>query len=372
MQLVRSFTSSALRPYERGAEFGSHHTDEIARNVAAYRRLFAARATGRFDVEEWARHAWHAIGSQAPWAVEEITGIAHGAGVPVHEIAALNARTELLAIANPTGVLECSTVVSLPPDGSPVACQTWDWYQAMADGWLVWTIPLPDGGEITTLTEHGVLGKIGVGAGGVGVLFNKLHHVADAGGTGGAGGAAEQLGYPLHLLCRRILETAADTAAAVEMARRVRVSASSAVTVVDTAGRAVSLELFPGGTGIAEPIDGLLVRTNHFIAAEGRAGCLAHTIGEGSEIRRRTLLSELAGSPPGSSGPVLEAMHDHADVGGVCAHPDPALEPVLQHATLATVVIDVESRSLRVTPWGPCARHEAATTAADVRTSGRT
>ncbi len=48
-------------------------------------------------------------------------------------------------------------------------------------------------------------------------------------------------------------------------------------------------------------------------------------------------------------------MLDHDEVGGVCAHPDRSMEPVLQHATLATVVVDVANRSLGVSDGGPCA-----------------
>jgi len=360
MPPVRTFTSSVLDPYERGLEFGAHHVDELLRTIAAYREVFRARALGPFDVELWARRAWAAIGDLTPWAVEEIRGIADGADVPVHEIAALNARTELLAIANPTGIPECSAVVSLPPGGHPVAAQTWDWYEAMSDCWLIWTIPFPDGRVVTALTEYGVLAKIGVSSTGLGVLFNKLLHASDA---------LVPLGYPVHLLSRRILETAWDTGEAIGYAKEISVSASSAVSVVDRAGRAASLELFPGGLGVVEPVDGLLVRTNHFDSAAGQPGCLAATVGPGSVIRQDTLRSRLAGPPPDSADEVLDAMHDHAAVGGVCAHVDESLEPALRHATLATVVIDVAQpstqSSLKATVGGPCARES-------LRTSSRT
>ena len=345
--MPRSFTSSVLAPYERGVEFGANQRAQVARTVTAYRSLFRAMATGPFHVPTWGRRAWQAICDQAPWAAEEIRGIADGAGLPVHEIAALNARTELLAVANPAGAPECSAVVALPTGRTPVACQTWDWYQAMSECWLKWTVPLPDGREITTLTEYGVLAKIGVSSAGVGVLFNKLLHASDASGD---------IGYPLHLLSRRILQTAENTDDAVGLAAQASASASSAVTVVDAAGAVASLELFPGGLGVAQPADALLVRTNHFLAADGREGCLATTVGPGSEIRRDTLLSAFADDPPASAEQVLEAMHDHAEVGGVCAHPDPAVEPVLRHATLATAIVDVGERSLGVTAGGPCAR----------------
>ncbi len=348
---MRTFTSSVLEPAERGHELGERHRGDIARTIAAYRRLFAARATRPFDVDLWAERAWATIGELAPAAADEIAGIAEGAKVPVREVAMLNARTELLVVADPTGVsTECSSVVALPGQGRPVAVQTWDWYAAMAADWFVWTIPHPDGHVVRTVTEYGVLGKIGVSSNGVGVLFNMLRHSDDA--------LAEDkgLGFPVHLLSRQILDTARDLDDALAQASGVSTSASTSLTVVDDGGRTASIELFPGGPGVVRPEDGLLVRTNHFVSDEGAPGCLASSIGPGSGMRRTTLLEAFRERSPQGPDSVVAAMHHHAEVGGVCAHPDPAMDPALQHATLATVVLDVAGRELQVTPGGPCAR----------------
>ncbi len=352
---VRTFTSSVLPPYERGVELGERLRTEVAACVDGYRRLFAARASARFDVDLWGERAWDVIADLAPEAAAEIAGIADGADRPVRELAAVNARTELLAVADPAGATECSTVVALAPGRPPVAVQTWDWYAAMADGWLHWTIPHPDGRVVTTVTEVGMLAKVGVNGYGVGVLLNMLHHAADVSEDGGE----PALGYPVHLLSRRILDEAHDLDEAVALATKEQTSASTALTVVQGspgAGRAVSVELFSGGHGLLDPVDGLLVRTNHFVSEAGAPGCTAHTIGPGTRIRRDTLLRELAGRPPTGPDQVVSAMVDHADVGGVCAHPDPHDEPALQHATLATVVLDAAGRRVEVTSGGPCAR----------------
>lgn len=354
MEPVRTFTSAVLDPGDRGRELGERHRDDIARTVAAYRRLFAARATRPFAPDPWAERAWESIVELAPGAAVEIAGIADGARLPVHEIAMLNARTELLAVADPTGVAaECSTVVGLPAGRPPVAVQTWDWYSAMADDWFVWTIPHPDGTVVKTVTEYGVLGKIGVSSHGLGLMFNLLRHREDA--------RAEErgIGHPVHLLARRILDTARDVDEAIALAGAVPTSASTSLTVVDDTGRAASVELFPGGPGVVTPDEGLLVRTNHFVSPGGEPGCLASGIGPGSAIRRRTLLGTLDGPPPATPDDVVNAMDDHRDVGGVCAHPDDAEEPVVRHATLATVVVDVAGRDLHVTRGGPCARRPA-------------
>lgn len=347
MDQVRTFTSSVLGPADRGTEFGECHGDEVRRTIAAYRRLFWA-LSDTFDVDMWAERAWAGILDLAPDAADEIRGIADGAGVPVREVAALNARTELLAIANPSGVDECSTVVALPPGRPPVAVQTWDWYDAMSANWLHWTIPHPDGRAVETVTEYGVLGKIGVNSDGVGVLLNLLHHRNDEAGS---------VGYPVHLLSRRILDTARSLDEALLTARSVTTSASTSLTVVEgrpDGGRAASIELFPGGPGVLEMEHEVLVRTNHFLVPEGRGGCLAGSIGPDSEIRRTKLLRSLTGTVPSNAGEVVHAMLDHDEVGGICAHPEPNVEPALRHATLATVAIDTADHTLRVEAGGPC------------------
>lgn len=349
MRRLRTFTSTVLEPAERGIELGERQRADIVRTVAAYRRLFDARATRPFAVDPWAERAWHTIEALAPWAATEIRGIAEGAGVPVREVAMLNARTELLAVADPTGVVdECSTVVALPP-GHPYGVQTWDWYDAMSEDWFTWTIPQTDGHLVRTVTEFGVLGKIGVSSRGVGLLFNMLRHKDDA------LAADRGIGFPVHLLSRRILDTAHDLDEALDIASAVDTSASTSLTLLDAAGRSASVELYPGGPGVVRPRDGVLVRTNHFVSEAGASGCLAGTIGPGSEIRRTTLLAAFGDGPPDDAGAVVDAMHDHRTVGGVCAHVDPSLDPALQHATLATVVVEPVTTTLRVSAGGPCA-----------------
>ena len=349
-----TFTSSVLEPYDRGVELGERFAPEIDRTVAAYRRLFAVRADHPFDIDLWAERAWDTISRVATGHAEEIRGIADGAGRPVREIAAVNARTELLVAANPTGVTECSSVVSQPAGRAPFAVQTWDWYDAMRDNWLHWTIPHPDGRRVETVTEFGMLGKIGVNGYGVGVMLNMLHHKNDA--EAAAEGA---IGHPVHLLSRRILDEAQtfDDAVAIASAPT---SASTSLTVLDRSGAGATLELFPGGPGRRDPEDGVLVRTNHFVSPEGQDGCLAGTISESSALRYDKLVRAFAGGPPESPADVVAAMTDHEEgVGGICAHPDRSMHPVLWHRTLATVAIDVESSRLDVRAGGPCGGTDA-------------
>jgi isopenicillin-N N-acyltransferase like protein len=351
---LTTFTSSVLPPHERGVELGRRFASEIAATVARYRTLFETRAVGPFDVDLWSTRAWSTIQRVAPLHADEIAGIAEGAGLPVEQLASVNARTEILVAANPTGQTECSTVVALPPGRPPVAVQTWDWYDAMSDGWFTWTIPHPDGRVVRTVTEYGMLAKIGVNDRGVGVMLNMLHHAHDAGAV-----ADGQIGHPVHLLSRAVLEDAASVDEAIAIASAPATSASTSLTVVDDRGGAVSIELFPGGPGLLEPTDGVLVRTNHFVSDGGSGGCLASTIGISTELRRDHLVGTFAERMPQTTQDVYDAMTHHLADGGVCRHPLTDTEPVLWHRTLATVGIDVAARALDVHENGPCGHRMA-------------
>jgi isopenicillin-N N-acyltransferase-like protein len=344
MAPVRSFTSSVLDPRQRGLEFGQAHTGEVRRSVAGYADLFARRGGPGYDAPRWAREFRDTIGDVDPDALAEIAGIAEGAGVPELDLVAVNARTEMLAKADPFGERECSTVLVTPSHSPAYGVQTWDWYASMADTWLRWRVPLPDGSWLETVTEYGLLAKIGVSSRGVGVMLNMLHHRSDDN---------DRSGFPVHLLSRRILTHATSYDEAAALCRDTKVCASTSLTVLDV-DHGGTIELFPDGPGVLEPRDGLLVRTNHFVSAAGHDGCLTYDDYPSSTIRLDHLDRTLRERPPAGPADVLAAMDHHHELGGVCRHPEADVEEWRRSATLATVVVEPGVPSLAVTAGGPC------------------
>jgi isopenicillin-N N-acyltransferase-like protein len=348
--MIRRFTSAVAGPAERGEEFGSRHATQIASTVDTYRRVFSTG--GASDIDALGEAALGRIEEFAPDLAEEIRGIAGGAGVPASHLGAVNARTEILAIAarsiGTAPPSECSAVVCLGDDGAePVAMQTWDWYPELADNWLEWTITHPDGRRVVTVTEYGIVGKIGVNAYGVGLLLNILHHRAD-----GAG-----MGVPVHVVARHILDTAPNVHSGLMLAASARVSASSTITLVAArrAGKtAISTELWPGGPGHALPTpDGLLVHTNHFLSEPARLGDLKpheapDTLVRYEVLRRR--LHRYGGNA--SADQILAVLADHT--GGLCCHPDPDATAGPTYATLATIRLDLAAATTLTHAGGPC------------------
>jgi isopenicillin-N N-acyltransferase like protein len=349
MHPVRTFSSPAAAPRERGEHFGAANASEISVTLERYRELFDAVAAAPVALRPLGEEALDAIARFSPVAEDEIRGIAGGAGLEPWQVAALNARTEILARLGGSGRGECSTVVDLRGGGSPSTIQTWDWRDGFDTGWLAWTIEYPDGRAVHTVTEYGILAKIGVSSRGLGVHMNILQHARDGG----------HIGVPVHILARTVLERAPDAGAAVALIGPAETSASTVLTIVgasDAGVAAVGAELSPDGPRYVLPDrEGLYLHTNHFLDPRLAAGDQAPRLGPDSYLRLDVLRRALATAPAGGADGLRARLADHsAGAGSVCCHPDPNAPLEDRWATLATVSLDVPAGELIVRPGGPC------------------
>jgi isopenicillin-N N-acyltransferase like protein len=305
--------SEEATPRERGEAFGRARAGMVAHTIDVYARLFG-------DVDP------HAVGPDVralPEEREELAGMAAGAGVDLHALLAVNARTELLAGAAPHS--ECSVA-----GGGALLAQNWDWHPDLAASTLVWVVRRP-GGWFATLTEAGILAKIGLNSSGLGVCLNLLECSADGGLDG----------EPIHLLLRRVLASCSSLEEALDLLCGARVAASSAVTVA-VPGEVATVELSPGGPNVVR--GGF--HTNHFLVAPpaGRDTGLEDPLSS-SELRLDVVRRE----------PLRDALRSHEGHPiGVCRHVDDSLPWEERTATLASVVMDLAAPSLRVAFGQPC------------------
>jgi isopenicillin-N N-acyltransferase like protein len=349
--MVRYYRSAPAAPRDRGRDFGAAHSAEIEATADTYSALFAATAGYPVDVLALGEEALSSIRRFSAAAASEIEGIAEGARLPVGLIAALNARTEILATFRGPMRGECSTVVRLgrPGDG-PIALQTWDWHDDFAGSWLVWTIEHPDGHVVHTLTEYGILAKIGVTSARLALNLNILHHGHDGG----------PIQVPVHVLARSVLDSARDIGQALTRIAGSPVSASSALTLTtidsDAEPMAITAEVFPGGPRYVTPRpDGLLLHTNHFLDPHAAEHDQEIRIGPDSFFRIALLERRLARRAGDDAADLLGAMGSHCGGGSaICCHPDAAATLGDRYATLATVSLDVQAGEMTVKAGGPC------------------
>ena len=361
MALHRHFSAEAAAG-DRGRALGAAQRERISRSVGVYARLHALNGLGDADVAALGIQALERISAFAPELGSEIEGIAAGSGLPVETIGALNARTEILAAT----AGECSTIAclgSMTASGSALGIQTWDWHNELADGWIVWTIEHPDGRRVETMTEAGIVGKIGMNDRGVAVLLNILGHRDDG----------PPVGIPVHVLCRAVLDRADGAVAALETIAAAEVSASSAITVVtdEDGGAVCTVEVSPAGPGFLTADDrGVLVHTNHFLEEPGRSGDTGVRDGPGTILRLDLARRRMAAMRPGEVTPeaVLASMASHrGGASAMCGHPQPGDALGERWTTLATIVADPAVRELTVYRGGPCQIAAASTTAAAAR-----
>jgi isopenicillin-N N-acyltransferase-like protein len=314
-----------------GRSLGTEAREGILRCWAGYEQLFDVWGA---HVREIAEATFKRTQAWAPHLAAEIEGIAAGAGLETWQIAALNARTEILA----RGRGECSTVVLL--GDPPRTMQTWDWHVHLDDVKFVWEVEPRPGHVVRTLTEYGIVGKIGINSAGLGVHMNILHHASDGGGDG----------VPVHIVARRILDDATTVDEAADIARSAEMCASTVLTAVDRHS-AACLELCPAGFGEVRPRDGVLLHTNHFLDPELAAG--EDNRGEDPESWDRLEALEQRVDELRAASDLADVMKLHD--APVCCHPEPGAPFGERYATLATISLDVAGGHLRLRAGGPCA-----------------
>jgi isopenicillin-N N-acyltransferase like protein len=369
---VRTFVTASADPYARGHELGAGCAEQVRATLAAYRGLWAAYGVTAGEVREVGTAVLDPVEAFAPDLRAEIHGIAAGSGLAEWEVGALNARTELLALGDQRLVAagrlpgedlsECSLLVRLDPPATPrrtagpISAQTWDWHTPLADSWFCWTLRRADGRRVSTLTEYGIVGKIGVGSGGAGaggsvsVHFNALRHAADT-GTGGV---------PVHVVARRVLDEATDLDSAIALAGKADVTASAAITVTAPSGgsggwAAATVELRPGGPSLVGSRDGWLTHTNHFLGADVTADDQMSTA-VSTTVERLERVCAVATDDLVPDRDALAGRLATHDLGprSVCVHGFPDAPLGQRSATLAVAVTEPADGRLHVHAGRPC------------------
>lgn len=341
-------TSSSTDPATRGRELGTQWAPEITRTWRAYERLFAIHGIEPTLVREIALGTLDAVTVWSPSQADEIEAIAHGARIELWQAAALNSRSEILTRSRLGLPGECSTFVGLSPDGSPRTIQTWDWQHEMSNVKLIWRYPTPDR-TVTTFTEFGVLGKIGVSSAGLGLHFNLLQHTSDG----------EGVGVPVHLVARRLLDEATTVDEAEGIIRSADVTASAALTVVarDSNGYdARSFEMSPTGTAVLEPdASGLLFHTNHFIDTKLAEGERLGTVDPDTYARLDAVMARADRLRTDDFADRVQALvHHREDGAAVCCHPAPEDIDGDRWSTHLVVGLELDRGSLVFHDGGPC------------------
>ena len=334
--------TEALDAEGRGSAYGAAAADRIAQVRTAYLQLFKS-AIG-IDEAAVLRLGEEVLAATSDWRAqiaEELAAVAKGAGQVPELIAALNARTEILAGSAWMKRAEC-TVLGRAAGigaGAPWLVQNWDWNLDAPERLVVWDAAVP-GGRYVSLTEAGMLAKIGVNDRGLALALSVLCHQTDGG----------PIGVPVHLILREVLATCSTADEVAALLDEARPSASSCLAVVCRDSPAAMFEMSPAGVARIEPAAGeRLAHTNHFLHADLRAG--ESNLDAAESIGR---LQAVRGSAPGTPADGKAALASHLDSGGPCRHPEPQQGELPAFGTFATVSLSPARGEIEWSVGPPC------------------
>ena len=259
-------------PLTRGRQYGAQATDRIHRSIALYGGLVARHGVGRDRLAEIISGFRPVIAAIDEDYLIEMRGIAEGAGVEMRDIVMINARTEVLQLAELDAAARdntradadgCTAVVAMPEvtaAGDLIHAQNWDWRPECAESGVVLAIRREDGPDILTFTEAGGLARCGFNSDGIALSGNYLECDRDY----------QAIGTPLAILRRKALEQT-HLAMAIRTVATTPNSASNNMVLTHRDGFAVDFECAPDETFELWPEDGLLVHANHWKSVAARS-----------------------------------------------------------------------------------------------------
>jgi isopenicillin-N N-acyltransferase like protein len=284
-----------------------------------------------------------------PRIAATLDGLAEGADVPVEDVYALNARTELLYGTLPTECTAVGVLDSHTADGHTVLAQNWDWHPAQRPYTLLLATRDERGHTVATLAEAGMLAKAGLNSAGLGVCVNLLG--CDRDGSPG--------GVPYHVLVRAALEADSLGAAIGAVCGSPRGASINLLLgqcgPPPGGGELIDLELVPGDVGVRHPVDGVLAHANHIESTvdvrdrrKDDAGSTWFRSARAERLLRR--------AGPDVTGKDLVALL--ADHGGypyaICRHVNPRDAEADRSESIFSILLDLDARRLSIAPGPPC------------------
>ena len=358
-------------PRERGRQYGESARDLIELAIAYYSEALGAQTSMTWSDINASVMKWLPLCEElAPHLVEEMHGIAEGAGASFEEILTLNLRGEFVhnhraqraghdarasveTEAEDRASVDGCTSFFLTGDasgsGHTLVGQNWDWRTRTAETTMVLRVvqdPLP---TLVMQVEAGQVGRHGANSAGIALNAN---------GLGGAFGS--ELGLPQTLIRRLVLDRS-DIASALKVLVKTRPHIASNALLADRSGYGIDLETTPHGIDWIYPDAGMIAHTNHYQASVPPQLAGRYRPASSDSLLRLPRVSEglrrvaSAASVEDARELVRAAMSDHLGYPeGVCTHPVPGVDPLRQWSTLLSSCVDLTSGEYHVAAGFPC------------------
>ena len=346
-------------PYQRGLLHGQTMAGAIRDNLETYLRRFEAGGVSREAAQAEGVTWVEVIASHSPEYAEEMGGIAEGSGLPLSDIAMLNARYEIIysvfggeaeAVAGrgaePDGCTSFGALPEATASGHTLIGQNWDWLSGIKGRTLILRVRRPEKPDFVGFTEAGIVGcKMGVNEAGIGLVVNGL--VSDEDGR-----TPYQKAF--HLRCREVLDAWTMDKALLALIESDRVGSAN-VMLGHGDGEVIDIEASPRDANYLYPQDGLITHANHFVHPKSVASRFERITP--STLYRAARLDRLLRRHLGrlEAAHFEDALRDHfSRPASICRHEDPTQPEAKRGCSVTSAIIDLSARTLYATDGPPC------------------
>jgi len=241
-------------PYRIGFKHGKKARNKVHTSLTTYEKMFKdyVDISWKEACEKALLHV-REIEKYNPNYINEMEGIANGAGVRFEDILALNARSEIALISALDGCT--SFALTKPKTVNTWLAQNWDWRGSQIDSLIQVKIESENFPSIEMITEAGIIGKIGCNDAGIGVCLNAL--VTDT----------WRPKVPVHLGLRAILESK-TIEEALSKVQYNQMASSVHFLIGSKTGKIKSVEASPICSIVKESKNGMIAHTNHIFSVQ--------------------------------------------------------------------------------------------------------
>jgi isopenicillin-N N-acyltransferase-like protein len=329
-------------PREMGRQIGEAAHDEIRGFVEiALERVNKTVRVSRERAMAVAARSIPFVAAYSPDMLDEIRGMADGAGCSVDDLMLLQVRNQLRPDAD-AGCTSLSLASGSSVDCGRIVAQNWDNDPALDPFTIVLTRRPAGKPALMDITQAGLIAYIGFNDAGIGLCLNTLP------------APSRELGVPHYFTVRGIYE-ARSLAGAVEAVRRAERAIPANIMLATPQGPADLEVTIDSVHVLTDPGDSRVTHTNHCLHPELVSINAAFPELIESHPRKRRIDGLLQGpGGPVTVASVQTALRDHDDhPRSICRHTnDDPLTGFWQ--TVFSVVIEPNERRMHVSRGTPC------------------
>ena len=323
------------KPRERGRQYGHEFRDAIREMLdREFYSAFSNSKISRDDLLGYAGQCAGEIRAYSPEVMDELEGMADGAGLKVAEAVLMTLHEELWHRGVLPSVPHCTAIATGPPDtndGNTYVGQTWDWMPSVygLSSMLLWK--RSEGPDLLGYAYPGLWAGAGMNDAGIALCWTS---------GGGLGIPGPRVGIPSYVLIAQMLYQPTLDAAIAE-ARRARHAGWFTFVLADGEGRLANVEGTPRELAV-ETGRGRLARVLH-----GTRKITGTPEGEEVKVHARCQhASKLLGDASGRL--------DRTALQGILSDHHPA-DPICNHnGTLDAMLFNTSRREAWITRGPAC------------------